>query len=327
MLRLKNGVLSLILPATICLATGPSPAIGEPALMDGVAVIVNDKVITHSAVEAATAQVFDLLRRQYGRQPQVFEQKLNEARRERLEALVERELILHEFATAGYNLPESLIDDEISRRIRKDFGNRLNLTRTLQDRGMTYEGFRQDVREKFIVDAMRAQNVGAAFIISPAKIDTFYKQNQDSYKVGDQVKLRMVSLNKTSEPLPGAHKKLAEEIRVKIKEGASFAEMASIYSTGSQRGQGGDWGWIEKSVLGADLADVAFALKPGEVSAVTEREDGYYLMLVEETKAAHIRPLAEVRDQIEGNLRTQELDRLRKKWMDKLKAKSFVQYY
>jgi parvulin-like peptidyl-prolyl isomerase len=327
MLRLKNGALSLILPATICLAIGPSAVLGEPALMDGVAVIVNNKVITHSAVEAATAQVFDLLRRQYGRQPQVFEQKLNEARRERLEALVERELILHEFATAGYNLPESLIDDEISRRIRKDFGNRLNLTRTLQDRGMTYEGFRQDVREKFIVDAMRAQNVGAAFIISPQKIDTFYKQNQDSYKVGDQVKLRMISLNKTSEPQPGAHKKLAEEIRVKIKEGASFAEMASIYSTGSQRAQGGDWGWIEKSVLGADLAEIAFALKQGEVSPVTEREDGFYLMLVEETKAAHIRPLAEVREQIEGNLRTQELDRLRKKWMDKLKAKSFVQYY
>ncbi len=326
-MRLTYSFPSLVLAAAINLAIGVYPTLGEPALMDGVAVIVNNKVITHSAVESATAQVFDLLRRQYGRQPQLFEQKLNEARRERLEALVERELILHEFTAAGYNLPESLIDDEISRRIRKDFGNRLNLTRTLQDRGMTYEGFRQDVREKFIVEAMRAQNVGAAFIISPQKMDTFYNQNQNSFKVGDQVKLRMISLNKTSEPQPGAHKKLAEEIRSKVKDGALFSEMASIYSTGSQRAQGGDWGWIEKSVLGADLADIAFALKQGEVSSVAERDDGYYLMFVEETKPSHIRPLAEVRDQIEGTLRTQELDRLRKKWMDKLKAKSFVQYY
>ncbi len=326
-MRFTIGASSLVLAAVINLDIGISTAIGEPALMDGVAVMVNDKVITHSAVESATAQVFDLLRSQYGRQPQLFEQKLNEARRERLEALVERELILHEFKTAGYNLPESLIDDEISRRIRKDFGNRLNLTRTLQDRGMTTEGFRQDVREKFIVEAMRAQNVGAAFIISPQKIETYYKQNQNSYQVGDQIKMRMISLNKASETQPGAHKKLAEEIRSKIKDGASFAEMASIYSTGSQRSQGGDWGWIEKSVLGADLAEVAFALKQGELSSVAERDDGYYLLLVEEKKPTHIRPLTEVRDLIEGNLRTQELDRLRKKWMDKLKAKSFVRYY
>lgn len=326
-MRLKTGLRSLLLACGVTLATSNPTLHGEPALLDGVAVLVNDKVITLSAIESATAQVVDILRRQYGRQPQVYEQKLNEARRERLEALVERELILSEFKTAGYNLPESLIDDEISRRIRTDFGNRLNLTKTLQERGMTYEGFRQDVREKFIVDAMRAQNVNAAFMISPQKIETFYKQHQDQFQLGDQVKLRMIYLNKSSEPQPGAHKKLAEEIRTKIKDGASFAEMASVYSAGSQKSQGGDWGWVEKSVLRSDLADVAFVLKQGEVSNVVERDDGYYLMTVEETKPAHVRSLSEVRDLIEGTLRTQEMDRLRKKWIDKLRNKSFVRYF
>lgn len=327
MMRFLKGARSLLLACGVSLGITIPTVLAEPALLDGVAVLVNDKVITFSAIESATLPVLDVLKRQYGRQPQVFEQKLNEARRERLEALVERELILGEFKSAGYNLPESLIDDEISRRIRKDFGNRLNLTKTLQDRGMTYEGFRQEVRERFIVDAMRAQNVNAAFLISPQKIENHYRQNQDQFKLGDQVKLRMIYLNKSSEPQPGAHKKLAEEIRSKIKDGASFAEMASVYSAGSQRAQGGDWGWVEKSVLRSDLADVAFTLKAGELSTVVERDDGYYLMTVEETKSAHVRALAEVRDQIEGTLRTQELDRLRKKWIDKLRTKSFVRYF
>jgi parvulin-like peptidyl-prolyl isomerase len=49
-------------------------------------------------------------------------------------------------------------------------------------------------------------------------------------------------------------------------------------------------------------------------------------MLVEETRAAHVRPLTEARDEIEKALRAQEEQRLRKEWLDRLKAKSFIKY-
>ena len=103
--------------------------------------------------------------------------------------------------------------------------------------------------------------------------------------------------------------------------------MAKIYSQGSQSGEGGDWGWVEKSVLREDLASVAFALKPGERTGVIERPDGCYIMLVEETKLAHVRPISEVRVEIENVLKSEEMRRLHDKWIARLKAKSFIQYF
>jgi parvulin-like peptidyl-prolyl isomerase len=174
---------------------------------------------------------------------------------------------------------------------------------------------------------MRSKNISQEIIISPYKIETYYAANKDKYKVEDQVKLRMIVLNKSKEAGGPDAVKLAEEILGKLKEGASFAEMASVYSQGSQRAQGGDWGWVDKTVLRKDLAEKAFALKPGERSGVIETPEACYLMLVEDAKAAHVRPLAEVRNEIEKSLVLEQRDRLEKQWLAKLRKKTFVRYF
>jgi len=47
-------------------------------------------------------------------------------------------------------------------------------------------------------------------------------------------------------------------------------------------------------------------------------------MFVEDRRDARVRPLAEVREDIERNLMAMERGRLHKKWIDRLKAKSLV---
>src|SRR4030095_11741194 len=53
----------------------------------------------------------------------------------------------------------------------------------------------------------------------------------------------------------------------------------------------------------------------------------FYLMLVEDKRIARTKALPEVRDEIEKTLIVQERARLHKKWIDRLKAKSFVRYF
>ena len=67
--------------------------------------------------------------------------------------------------------------------------------------------------------------------------------------------------------------------------------MAKIYSEGSQKSQGGDWDWVERSVLRKDLAAVAFSLKPGQVSDVIDTPESVYPVLVEQTRPAHVKPI------------------------------------
>ncbi|MHC1763699.1 MAG: peptidylprolyl isomerase [Verrucomicrobiia bacterium] len=319
---MKLAATLILALAPICLHAQMASAIP----LNGIVARVNDNVITQKEVLTAIFPELEFLERRYGDDPVVFEQKVRELRANAIRDLVERQLILHEFKTGGYNLPESYIDDQIAKDIR-NYGNQLTLTKTLQAQGLTREGYRQKVREKVILAAMVDHFVPRNPVISPFKIETYYKENLDKFKLQDQVKLRMIVITNRPDDTLFSPKSLAEEIVAKLSEGASFAEMAKVYSQGSQSSEGGDWGWIERSVLREDLAQVAFSLKPGQRSGLIERPDGCYIMLVEETKLAHTRPLSEVRAEIEATLKAEEAKRLHGKWIDRLKAKSFVEYF
>src|SRR5439155_8849441 len=49
----------------------------------------------------------------------------------------------------------------------------------------------------------------------------------------------------------------------------------------------------------------------------------FYLMLVEDKRTAHLKPLGEVRDEIEKDLKLQERSRLDDQWVARLKKKTF----
>lgn len=295
-------------------------------LASGIKAIVHDSVITYQEVDLFAAPAVDVANRQFRGDREGFMKKVNDLLGESLDQLVERQLILHDFQAAGYNLPETIIDEAVKDRIRERYGDQKTLTKTLQAQGITRERFRQQMRDQIIVEALRGKNISSEVIISPRKIEKYYNQHATNYSVEDQVKLRMIVLNKTGESDTQTHK-LADDIETKLKDGASFAEMASVYSQGSQRAQQGDWGWVERSVLRKELAEVAFTMKAGERSPVIETPQACYLMLVEETKSNHVRPLSEVRDDIEKNLLVDERARLDKQYTDKLKKKTFIRYF
>ena len=302
------------------------PALAEPAVVDGIKGVVSSGVVTFAEVEDYCRPAADTLRRQYAADPEVFRQKLNVAFNDGLTNLIERQLILHSFETDGYKLPDSVVDELVQERIHERFGDRVTFMKTLQAQGLTVEQFRKQVREQYIESALRNQNVQKEVFISPYKIENYYKANQDEFRVEDQIKLRMIVLTKASPDDMNALK-LAREIQSKIKDGTPFSEMATIYSQGSQQHQGGDWGWVQRSVLRKELADVAFALTPGTVSDLVDTPDACYLMFVEDKHASHVRPLTEVATEIEKTLRLKQQAKLQKDWINGLKKKTFIRYF
>lgn len=301
----------------------PAP---EPRVVNGIVAIVNGDIITEKDARTFIEPGIQQLGKMPFNSRQEYEQKALEVYRDGLNQLVHRQLILNDFKSAGYNLPESIIEDFIRDRIRDRYGDRVKLTKSLQEEGVTYETFRKEIRDQFVVEQMQLKNVSSALVISPYKIETYYKEHTNDYQLGDQVKVRVIVLNKAS-PEDQGRTKLAREILKKIEEGATFAEMAGIYSDGSQRAAGGDWGWHEKVYFRKELADVAFTLKPGERSGLIDTPDACYLMLVEERRAAGLKPVAEVREEIEKTLIAQERARLQKKYIERLKKTAFIRYF
>jgi len=300
----------------------------EDRPLNAIQVVVHDSVITQQEIEDHLKRAREELMRDYARQPKVLDQKLDEAGRDIVERLLERQLILHEFKVASLSIPEKYIDDEVQRRVRA-FGERMVLIKTLEAEGTTFDKYRLRLREQIIEGLMRRHTISPEkIIISPHRIETYYQEHLESFKLGDRVKLRMIALNKpTDGGDPSEARKRAEEALAKLTGGGNFSEVARQYSQGAQRSEGGLFGWADRTALRKDLADRAFALKPGERSQIIDASDAYYIMLVEDVQLAHYTPLTEVHDQIERDLTDSERSRLERQWIDKLKKKTFWRYF
>jgi peptidyl-prolyl cis-trans isomerase SurA len=295
-------------------------------LVNSIAVIVNDQVITMKDVYMAMRDDIGFLQNRYASQPRVLAEKLNQLKAETLERMIEDRLMLNEFKTIAKPLPESLIDQRVNEDIKKKFGDRLTAIKTLQQGGVTFESYREKVRDNLILQLMWNVKVPRDPVISPTRIENYYVKNQEKYKLEDRVKLRMIVLtNRPNNSVSSVE--LAKEISKKVDEGASFSEMARVYSQGSQASEGGDWGWVEKKVLREDLAKVAFSLQAGQRSDPVETPSGVYLMYAEEVDNTHVRSLTEVRDEIENTLKAEEVRRLRQQFIERLKKKNLVVYY
>ena len=309
----------------LTLAVLPLTRGSHAAVLNGVAAIVNDAIITYDEVQREVEPVMQAVMRQFGTNPSAFAQARERVLREGIETLVQRKLILDAFEKAGYVAIDNVIEDVIAEQIREDFATRVEMVRTLKDEGRTLESYRKEIRDKWVIDVMTSQNVRSEVLISPYKIQRYYLDNIDDYRLKNQVKLRMIVVSKSKHG--EAAQTIADEIATKLDEGVPFSEMAKIYSDGSHRSEGGDVGWIEDDFLREDLSEEAFALAPGKRSDFIDRPEAIYIMLVESKRAAHVRPLEEVRDEIEATLEREERARLTKKWIDGLKEKAFIRYF
>jgi PPIC-type PPIASE domain. len=227
----------------------------EPEVIDGIAAVVklneasSADVITYSEVRDVSAPKEKLLRDQYRGEELVT--KIKEARAEALKDLIDRQLIVQAFKKEGYQIPDHYLDQRVQDIIRDNFnGDRNTFIKTLQAQTFTLGEFRKLETEKMIVQAMRHKNVEVNTIISPNKIQDYYRKHAAEFTSKEQVKLRMIMISAGTSDRAG-QKAMAEEVLSKLVNGAEFDRMAQIYSEDSTRDLGGDWGWIDRGTLTA----------------------------------------------------------------------------
>ena len=310
----------------------------QPAgFLDGIAVVVNDKVITVLQVQDQILSQLQTLEKLYGRGTPKFFEEADKLERNELELMERSKLILDDFARGEYTT--NWVDDAVKEACQQDLkerfsGRRETLITYLHQLGMTYEDYLKQKREMIIVENMIHYHTGTAkIIISPTAIEKYYNDHAGEYKLDDQVKLRMIQIPQSAAGTPGAARELAGEILRKIDSGVPFAEMAMVNSSGPQRTSGGDWGWVDRKGVINELADVAFSLQPGQHSSVVEvpgkgSEPGAcYLLMVEAVRPAHVRPLSEVQGDIERTLQAQRGKVLEDQWIKRLEAKARIFNY
>ncbi|MEO0081479.1 MAG: peptidyl-prolyl cis-trans isomerase [candidate division WOR-3 bacterium] len=109
-----------------------------------------------------------------------------------------------------------------------------------------------------------------------------------------------------------AEKTLADSLRRALLADTtlSWDSVARQYSTAPDKEKGGDMGLFARGTQPRPIENVAFQLRPGQLSQPIKTDQGYVLMKVTERKPRVIRPLSEVENQIKVQLRQENVNRL-----------------
>ena len=299
----------------------------EPTVVDGMAAVVNGEVITFSQVRALSAPEERVLRQQY-KGPDL-EKKLTELRQLALKDLIDRRLVIQAFKKESFEIPDHIVDQRVNQIIRESFGgDRNTFVKTLEAQNYTLGEFKQKEMEKFIVGAMKSHNIKTNSIISPIKIDEYYRKHRDEFTSKEQIKLRMIMISgqKDTASAP-AQKELAEEVLGKLAGGAEFEQMAQMYSEDSTKENGGDWGWIERKTLAEPLEKFAFNMPVGRISNIIDYAGNYYILKVEDKHGGTTKSLAEVRSDIEKKLLQEEAQQIQERWIAGLREKAYIKTF
>jgi peptidyl-prolyl cis-trans isomerase SurA len=317
------------------------PAARGQILADGIAAVVNDKVITYVQINQQVAETEKLLRQNL--QGEELFQRVKEAKLNVLRALIERELIIQDFKTKGGFIPETYTTERINDIIRDEYGgDRVAFIKTIYERGETMQKVKDDIQDNAIIGYMRNQNVVQTVLVSPYQIEQYYQQNLRLFQQDEQIKVSTIVLRKSLFPSQKSgpdgkqitydpQEEIAKEILYKLDTGSDFADLAKTYSEAANKDDGGELGWVTqngKTAIRSDLWEALTKLQPGQHTDVIATTDGFfYIVQVEDRKQSAMTPLEDVRAQIEQTVINEESQVRQQQWLDSLRAKAFIKMF
>ena len=189
---LARSVRSLTLAtlAFVCWTAGVclfAPAARAQLLADGIAAVVNDKVITYVQINQQVADTEKTLRQNL--QGEELFERLKEAKLNVLKALIERELIIQDFKKAQGQIPDTYVDERVNDVIRNEYGgDRVAFIKTLYERGVTMQKYREEIEDSAIVSYMRNRNVVQTVLVSPYQIEEYYQQHLRLFQQDEQIR-------------------------------------------------------------------------------------------------------------------------------------------
>jgi peptidyl-prolyl cis-trans isomerase D len=163
--------------------------------------------------------------------------------------------------------------------------------------------------------------------VTPDELRVYYDQHREQYRVPEQVKVSHIWIKM---PLPSDDGKVddkkvaeaqhrADDLLKQLKGGAKFEDVAKKYSEDpGSANVGGSLGWIGRGQMTPEFEKAAYLLAKGQISDVVKSADGFHIIRLDDKQDAHVKTLAEVKDQIEPTLKHQKAQQAAEKQAEAL---------
>ncbi len=150
--------------------------------------------------------------------------------------------------------------------------------------------------------------------LTDQEIQQYYQDNEASFSSPDQLQAAHIVINvpeNADQKSISATQTKINFIAQQIQAGQDFARLALQYSDDKATAiSGGVMGWVNRAQLSPAMLQAIATLSPGQVSAPFRTTQGFELVKLLAVKKGEPKPLAEVRPEVENNLRRQKGEQL-----------------
>jgi peptidyl-prolyl cis-trans isomerase SurA len=322
-------------------------ALSLPALLSADAVVeeiiarVNNEIITRTEY----ARSRDQLKQEAQQQDAANADKVfSEKQRDVLRDLIDQQLLLQKGKDLGITGDTELVKRLDEMRKQMNLGTMEELEKAATTQGVSYEEFKQNLRNQIVTQRVIGQEVGSHLSLNKDDVKKFYDDHKADMEQPEQIRLSeiLISPKAPTPPAAGADpaaqapnpadadaqlaaaQAKAQDVLEQLHKSAAFDDLAKKNSDGPSAKDGGDLSYFKRGTLAKELEDRVFAMKAGDVSDVIRTKQGFVILKVTEHQAAGVPTLKEVEPRIQDALYMQKLQPALRVYLTKLREEAFI---
>lgn len=306
--HMKRWLACAMLPALAAMApawaakTAPqakqasSQAAAPEQFVDGIAAVVNKRVITLGQVEAEAKIALAQLR-----QRKIEAPDMQTLRKQVLQRMITDELIRQEADKRDIKVSDAQLQQAVESIAQRNKISVARLRQEIEKTGVKWDDYMKNLRQEVRLDMLRQRAVDSTIRISDSDIDAYLKSphpqegqpqppqaQQQRAPAAQQTAPRVLGLAQILVAVPeGAPadkvqelRRKAESILARLKGGADFASTAAASSDGPQALKGGELG-VRPTDGWPDLFIKATQnLKAGQITGILQSGNGFHILKV-----------------------------------------------
>jgi parvulin-like peptidyl-prolyl isomerase len=236
-----------------------------------------------------------------------------ELQRSFLVQLIDRELIHGEARRLDITLTEADVETALQ-SYRRDYPE-ASFETMLQERGLTMQFWREELKESLIMEKLLEQAVFSAVSVTDMEVAAYFAANRDQFDRPAQVRARQIVVADEAEGL---------EILGMLRQGQPFADIAAEYSLSPDALQGGDLGFFGRGEMPPEFDAIVFDLPVKRLSDLVKSEYGYHIFLVEEKRKATRLSKKDAAEEIRSILEGRKKEEVYLGWLQEMRARAVI---
>lgn len=303
----KRVVLVCVILIGIC-------AVANAQVVDRIVAIVNDDIVTLVELNKQAEPYFRSIMAS-GYPQDKKKQMIKEVSEKVLDALIDNSLTEQEAKRYQISVSETEVDNAIKNVRESKSLSEAEFLKALEYEGLLLDVYKESIRKQILHARIINVAVKSKVVVTQEDIKAYYDNNPEKYAGNKKYHLKNIVLKDADQ---------ANEIREKLKTGASFTDLAQQYSVAPNASDGGELGLYDISSFSENIKNNLSSLGKGQFSEAISTAQGFQIFYVENIVQDGSKTLEQVSQEIQTILYQEQTEKKFNTWLETLKKNAHI---